>query len=222
MQHLKQALVAETFVLCTTTKREDNVLENLALQNGLLCFRGSSEDILARLNGAANQFGVDFIVNVEADDVFCDPKYADLAVERFTQTGADFIRWVGLPLGASPIGIRAEALAKVCSLKDIDNTETGWGSFFTDTGMFKVETIEEEDPDLHHPEIRITMDYPEDYEMIKAVYRKLNRTDFTLRDVMRVINENPAIAAINRHLQEEYYRRFDEKRVEVRLKRSRE
>lgn len=218
IEHLRHARVSETFVVCTTDRPNDTILEELARKKGVNCFRGSSEDILARLNGAVNQFRVDFFVNVEGDDVFCDPAYADQTLDSYVQTEADFIRWTGLPLGASPLGISAKALAKVCKLKDTTNTETGWGSFFTESGLFKVETIEENDPMLHHPEVRMTLDYPEDYEFVKAVYAKLNTTDFTLRDVLEVVSRYPEIAAINKNLQEEYYRKFDEKRVKVRMK----
>ncbi len=218
IQHLKQAKVSKTFVLCTTDRPEDAVLADLAKKNGIQWFRGSSEDILARLNGAAEEFQVDFIVNVEGDDVFCDPIYADRTMDLYMKTGADFIRWTGLPLGASPLGITAKALAKVCMLKETSNTDTGWGSFFTDSGMFKVETIEETDSFFHHPEIRMTMDYPEDYHFFTAVYEKLKRADFTLRDVMRVLGEDPSIVELNKHLQEEYYKKFDEKKVKVSLR----
>ncbi len=218
IDHLKHAQVSGNLVVCTTDRAQDTVLEELAHKKGVECFRGSSEDILARLNYAANRFNVDFFVNVEGDDVFCDPEYADRTVDHFNQTGADFIRWAGLPLGAPPLGINAEALAKVCRLKDTANTETGWGSFFTETGLFKVETIEEKNPFFRRPELRMTMDYPQDYEFVKAVYEKLNRTDFTLKDILKVIDEHPEIAAINKDLKEEYYRKFEEKRVKVRLK----
>ena len=218
IEHLKYAGVASNFVVCTTDRPKDAVLEELAHKKGVDCFRGNSEDILARLNDAVKRFGVDFFVNVEGDDVFCDPGYADRTLDHFNQTGADFIRWTGLPLGAPPLGINAKALAKVCSLKDTTNTETGWGAFFTDTGLFNVETIEEKDPFLRRPDLRMTMDYPQDYEFVKAVYAKLKRTDFTLKDILAVIDEHPGIAAINRDLKEEYYRKFDEKRVKVRLK----
>lgn len=218
IDHLRHARVSGNFVVCTTDRPQDEVLEKMARKKGVECFRGSSEDILGRLNGAVKRFNVDFFVNVEGDDVFCDPDLADRTLDHFNQTRADFIRWAGLPLGAPPLGIEAKALAKVCSLKDTANTETGWGSFFTETGLFKVETIEEKDPVLHRSELRMTMDYPEDYEFVKAVYAKLNRTDFTLRDILKIVDEYPEIAAINKNLKEEYYRKFDEKRVKVRLK----
>jgi spore coat polysaccharide biosynthesis protein SpsF len=218
IDRLKKARLIDTFVLCTTDRPEDEVLADLAHRKGIESYRGSATDILARELGAAQRFHTDFIVNIDGDDAFCDPGYVEKTVEHFTRTAPDFIRWVGLPLGASPIGISAAALSKVCSLKENTNTETGWGSFFTETGLFKVEAIEESDPELRHPEIRMTMDYPEDYAFVKEVYRRLGGTEFRLRDILRLIKENPDIAAINQHLQEGYFKEFNEKRVKVRLK----
>jgi len=218
IQHLKRARVSELFVLCTTDNPEDEILVKLAEKNGIRWFRGSSNDVLARLEAAARKFGVDFVVNVEGDDIFCDPILADRTFEHFVQTGADFIRWTGLPVGASPLGIRAEALTKVCSLKDTTNTDTGWGRFFTETGLFRVETLEETDPLLHHPELRMTIDYPEDYAFAKEVCDRLRGTDFMLRDVIQIVQENPSIAEINKHRQAEYLKKFDEKKASVRLK----
>ena len=218
IEHLKQAKASENFVLCTTEEPQDKVLVDAAKRKGIAWFQGSTEDILARLHGAAQRFQVDFVLNVEGDDVFCDPIYVDRTLAHYRRTEADFIRWTGLPLGASPLGISAKALGKVCSLKETTNTETGWGSYFTESGMFKVETIEETDPFFHHPEIRMTMDYPEDYTFIKEVYARLNRTDFTLRDVLQVLKDNPEIVQINRHLQEEYYKRFSREKAKVHLR----
>jgi spore coat polysaccharide biosynthesis protein SpsF len=220
IEHLRQAHVAENFVLCTTDKAEDQALVEAAKKMGVQWFQGSTEDILVRLNGAAQKFETDFIVNVEGDDVFCDPIYADRTLDHHLKTNADFIRWTGLPLGATPLGISVKALSQVCALKETTNTDTGWGHFFTDSGMFKVETIEETDPFFHHPEIRMTMDYPEDYTFFKEVFDRLNRTDFTLRDVLQILKDNPSITQINSHLHDEYYKRFEEKRAEVRFRKS--
>lgn len=220
IDRLKGADVSQTFVLCTTDRPEDQTLVDFAREKGIDWYRGSASDILARHLGAAREFQTDFIVNVDGDDVFCDPRYVDRTAEHFARTGADFIRWIGLPLGASPIGVNTIALARVCELKETSDTETGWGSFFTETGLFRVETLEETDPELRHPEIRMTLDYPEDYAFVKEMYKRLERFqgNFTLRDIMQVIKEHPTIAEINKHLQETYYREFERRKTKVRLR----
>jgi spore coat polysaccharide biosynthesis protein SpsF len=215
----KAAKLPNMIVLCTTTKPEDKIFQKIATKNGVGCFRGNEHDILKRFFDAAIKFKVDFIVNVDGDDVFCDPELMDKTVQSYLETGASFIKWNNLPLGATPIGLKVEALKKVCEIKDTLNTETGWGAYFTDTGLFKVKYLEPEDEKLKKPEIRITLDYPEDLELVKKVYDRLyvRGKVFTLKEILELFTKEPALPEINKGVQEEYWKRF-KKRANVKLK----
>jgi spore coat polysaccharide biosynthesis protein SpsF len=215
----KAAKLPNLVVLCTTTQPEDRIFVNIAKKSGAECFRGSEHDILKRYLDAALKYNVDFIVNVDGDDVFCDPELMDKTAETFLKTGASFVKWNNLPLGATPVGVKVDALRKVCEIKDTLNTETGWGAYFTDTGLFDVEYLEPEDNELKHPEIRITVDYPEDLELVKEVYDRLYVPGklFTLKDILSLLKKEPALAEINKGVQEEYWKRF-KKRANVKLR----
>gem|GEM_PF-6422041 len=91
------------------------------------------------------------------------------------ESNADFVTCEGLPFGAAPVGIKVEALKSVCSWKTETRTDTGWGKYFTDSGLFKVEVLNIQDEELRHPEIRLTLDYPEDYAVFKAIFDELYR-----------------------------------------------
>ena len=215
----KAAKLPNLVVLCTTTRPEDKIFVDIAKKNGAECFRGSEHDILKRFLDAAVKFTVDFIVNVDGDDVFCDPELMDKTAETFLNTGASFIKWNNLPLGATPVGVKVDALRKVCERKDALNTETGWGAYFTETGLFDVKFLEPEDKELKHPEIRITLDYPEDLKLVKKIYERLYVPGklFTLKDILNLLKKEPALAEINKGVQEEYWKRFN-KRANVKLK----
>jgi spore coat polysaccharide biosynthesis protein SpsF len=215
----KAAKLPNMIVLCTTTKPEDRIFGKIAKQNGIECFRGNEHDILKRFFDAATKFKVDFIVNVDGDDVFCDPELMDKIVQAYANTGADFIKWKDLPLGATPVGLKTRALQKVCEMKDTLNTETGWGGYFTETGLFRVVTIEPETDDMRHPEIRITLDYPEDLSLVKKVYGKLYRPGkiITLKEILQLFKREPELVKINEKVQEEYWKRF-KKHANIRLK----
>lgn len=206
-------------VLCTTTKPEDKILADIARKNSIECFRGSEHDILKRFLDAAIKYNVDFIVNVDGDDVFCDPELMDKTAQVLLETGASFIKWNNLPLGASPVGLKADALKKVCEIKDTLNTETGWGTYFTDTGLFDLKYLEPDDNELKHPEIRMTLDYPEDLKLVKEIFNRLYVPGkvFSLKEILRLLKEEPALADINKGVQEEYWKRF-KKRSNVKLK----
>jgi spore coat polysaccharide biosynthesis protein SpsF len=106
IDRVKLAKLPDLIVLCATKHPEDEILVGVAQKNGICYFQGSEKDILDRYLKAALKFGVDFIVNVDGDDVFCDPEYMDRVIELFVKTGADFIKCEGLPFGAAPSGIK--------------------------------------------------------------------------------------------------------------------
>jgi len=216
----KAARLPNLVVLCTTTQPEDKIFVQIAKKSGAECFRGSEHDILKRFLDAAVKFNVDFIVNVDGDDVFCDPALMDKTAQTFLDTGASFIKWNNLPLGATPIGVTVGALRKVVEIKDTLNTETGWGAYFTDTGLFNVKYLEPEEKELRHPEIRITLDYPEDLKLVKEIYNRLYAPGkvFGLKDILDLIKKEPALAEINKGVQEKYWKRFN-RRASIKLKR---
>jgi len=204
IDRVKAARRPDLVVLCTSTHPDDKVLVDVARRNGIEAFRGSPEDKLDRYLRAARNYGIDFIVNVDGDDILCDPKLIDRTIEHFKKTGSDCIFWRSFPVGAVPTGIKVEALERVCQLKEERDTEV-WGGYFTDTGLFKVEYLNASD-DMKHPEFRMTLDYPEDLEFFKTIFKRLYSPGkiFSLEEVVGLLEENPQIARINQGVQKAY------------------
>ena len=115
----------------------------------------------------------------------------------------------GLPLGATPFGIAIEALRRVCDLKQESDTEV-WGSYFTRPGLFDVRLLQAASED-RRPDLRMTLDYPEDYEFFRRVYLALSPSDSSpsLRDIIRYCDAHPEVAAINRDAQDRYERHLE-------------
>jgi len=204
IDRLKLAKEPQLIVLCTSVNPEDTPLVDIALKNDIEYFRGSEDDKLDRYLKAANKYGVEFIIITEGDNVFFDPDIIDRIIRCYKESGADYISCKGLPLGTTPHGVKIKALEKVMEMKAESDTEV-WGPYFTDTGVFNVEYIDIE-PELQHPEIRLTMDYPNDYELFKTIYDKLCTKDhiFSLRDIVTLLMNNPEIMNINSNEREAY------------------
>ena len=211
ISRVKRAKEPGCVVLCTTTLREDDVLEEIAWRCGIPSFRGHPTDILLRWLKAAREYQVEFIVSAEADDVFTDPECIDLIVRDYRRTGADYITCRGLPFGGTPTGIRVGALQKVCDMKREEDTE-GQERFFTKTGLFRVEYIDVTDPGLRHPEIRMTLDYQEDYEFFREVITRMEKgASAPLREIIAFLLRHPEIIEINQGMQKIYEKRYKTK-----------
>ena len=221
IERVNTAKLPNIVVLCTTTKPDDSVFIDIARKYGIEWFKGSEKDIIDRYFKAALKYDVDFIVNVDGDDIFCDPQLIDRTIEVFLETGASVIKWNDLPLGASPMGIKVEALKRIREVKDEKDTETGWGMYFTNTGLFDLKYLVPDDEELKHPEVRMTLDYPEDLKFAKEIFNRLYIPGkvFMLKDILRVLKKEPDIAEINKGIQDKYWKRL-RKRAKIKLRRT--
>ena len=208
IDRLKLAKLADKIVLCTTVNPEDKVLIEIAKKNKIGSFRGSEEDKIDRYYHAALHFKVDKVMVVDGDDIFCDPHYIDSIIQTLKETNADYVTYRGLPLGITAHGIKFEALKKVWELKE--GVAEVWGGYFTETGLFNVVILEPED-DFRYPDIRMTLDYPEDFQFFKEIFARLYRPGeiFTLQEIITLLKKNPQIMMINSILQEKYMKRIE-------------
>ena len=153
---------ADKVILCTTELKNDDILIRIAKALQIDYFRGSTEDKLMRWKGAVDQFGVDFFVTFDGDDLFCDSTFANLAFQQYQRYNSDFIEAKNVPCGTFTYGISASALNKVCEIKGTTDTEM-MAPYFTDTGLFKVEQLEGVPVELQRPDLRLTLDYDADF-----------------------------------------------------------
>ena len=209
LDRLKLANNVDEIIICTSTSEQDKPLGELAKENNVKCFFGDPDDVLTRLLGAADEFKLDYILNITADCPFVDPFYADKIVEEYLETDADLIRQFDLPHGVFSYGIKVEALRKVVELKDSSDTEV-WGRYFTDTGLFNVVDLDVNDKHHNRPGLRMTLDYPEDLDFFKAVFDVLyvENEVFSLTSILNLLDTNPEIIELNKSCGLKFKKRF--------------
>lgn len=202
----KQTKKFDDIVVCTTLRDMDDQIAKLAQKCNVKVYRGSLEDKLERWNGAAIEFGVDYIVTFDGDDLFCDPYLLDKGAEQIAEDRFDFIELPqGLICGAFTYAFTAKALKKVCEIKGTADTEMMW-TYFKDTGMFKTGYLENVEDIYFSDEYRLTLDYPEDYEFFTKVFEHFNcvNNDVPLKEIVAYFKEHPDIPAINIGRQQEF------------------
>jgi len=208
IDRLRRAHRVDAIVICTSTHQQDDGLVEAAAAEGVGCFRGDEDDVLRRLDAAARHHAADYVLNVTADCPLVDPGYADRIVDAYEQTGADLIRALDLPHGAFSYGLRPAALAQAVAIGNTDRTEV-WGGYFTDTDLFRVHDLPI-DAAHRRPDIRMTLDYPEDLAFFQAVFAGVSPRDpaLGLDAVLQYLDEHPEVVALNRHRATDWHARF--------------
>ena len=83
IDRIKLAKNVDEIIICTSSNKLDAPLGEIAIENSVQCYFGDPDDVLVRLLGAVDKFGLDYILNITADCPFVDPEYADKIVEKF-------------------------------------------------------------------------------------------------------------------------------------------
>ncbi len=202
---LAMASDVDQVILSTSTNPDDKVLACLAEREGFSVFRGSEDDKLDRYFQTAKRYGLDAVIIVDGDDPFCFPEGIDMVAGALRHSEAECVYLSGLPVGAASTGLTTDALRRVLQMKDECDTEV-WGGYFIGSGRFRSQEICIHDSLLRHPEIRLTIDYQEDYDFITKVIQALgNRMDFSSHELMELlVNRQPELVAINAAAQERY------------------
>lgn len=204
-ERLARAETLDGVVLATSTAPGDDVLAAWAEDFGLPVFRGSENDVLSRVVGAQRFMDSDVVVEVTGDCTLLDPQIVDMGVETFTHCRARVVANVH-PL-SYPMGMDIQ----VFGLDDL-----AWVADNVDDPAVRehVSLYFYEHPDEYdivnlfaparwrRPELRTMLDYPEDLEFIRAVYRALEPEYgpcFGLEELLALLRERPELAEINIH-----------------------
>ena len=200
---VKKSKLADKIVLCTTWEDGADTLCNIAKRNKIDWTRGSELNKFERWSEAATAFNVDFFVTADGDDLFCDHELVDLAFNQYMNSKVDFIKASKVICGAFTYGINHSALKYVCSIKDTEDTEMMW-PYFEKEKTFTRHELEKINIDYIRSDIRMTLDYEDDFKFFKNIIEHFGEKKFGLMDIINYIDRNPEVAKINKHCHEEW------------------
>ena len=190
-------------LVATTSNPTDDPIEELCGKLGAGCFRGSEENVLERVCLAAKKFDVRTIVEITGDCPLIDPWQVDHAVEIFL-SGQPFTRYLSnvSPGGNAPQGMNVQVFKSADLLEilsgepdELDREHVSHGFYREENrGTYQPVYINYPPP-LNRPDIWVTLDYEEDYQLIKQIYEELaaEKSTFTLRDIVEWVDANPIL-----------------------------
>ena len=203
-ERLRRVKEKPKIVLATSTLSGDDPIAALvATQPDIELWRGPEQDVLKRYADAARHFGVDPVVRVTADCPLMEPACIDAVLEAYYATsGCQYADNV-LPR-LFPHGYDVQ-VASGATLEWLDNNATSPRDrehvlVHIQDNPAKFKSVHVTPRGNAHPELRITLDYPEDLALIRAIYERLYplNPDFGLDEILDLREREPALFEINR------------------------
>jgi spore coat polysaccharide biosynthesis protein SpsF len=207
MERVMASKLAFKSVVATTTDASDDAVEQLCQKAGIECFRGHPTDLLDRHYQAGVAFGADAVVKIPSDCPLIDPRIIDKVLQVFKENWGkvDFVSNLHPPtypdgndVEVMPMSVLKTAWEEAKGEHEREHTTP----FIWDNPQrFKILNVEWESGLDYSMSHRWTIDYPEDYEFIKAVYEELlpKNPFFSLEDILELLKNRPDICAINEH-----------------------
>lgn len=202
IERVKRAPLIDKIVITTTTKKEDDLLDLVAKEAGVGCFRGSDKrDVLDDYYQIAKVANADVVVRVTGDCPLSDPQVINETIEYFLKNAAE-TDYTSKPANY-PEGLDVEVFS-------FDALSRAWKE------ATKPSEHEHVTPYIYnHPEIfrlqkrkggkenfsamHWSVDTPEDFIFVTKIFENfyLENHFFSKDDVIKFLLKNPELLSIN-------------------------
>ena len=202
IERVQQAKLTGRVVVATTTKPADNPIVEECRRLGVEIFRGSEDDVLDRYYQASLELEAEAIVRICSDSPLTDPEIIDRTIQLFMNSGADYAS--NALTRRYPLGLDVEVMTQ-------KTLERCWKSARAFHQRSHVTSFVYENPaqfnilrvtgDIDYGRYRWTLDTPEDYAFLQAVYRRMHDPDqFSWHDVLALLDREPELTEVNQHI----------------------
>lgn len=195
-----------TVVVAIPTDSDDDPLEALCRAQGVPCYRGHPTDLLDRHLGAARAYEADAVVKIPSDCPLIDPAVIDRVLETYLADPERYDFVSNLHPATWPDGYDVEIMSRACleeagrEAKKPHEREHTTPFFWDQPDRFRIGNVTPADGRDLSMSHRFTIDYPDDYRFLQAVYDALwtpERPVFSLDDILVLLEARPDIYALN-------------------------
>ena len=202
VNRLKQVNLIEEIVLATTVNAADDCLIDEARRLGIKSFRGSEDDVMERVIGAASSVSADIIVEITGDCPIIDPLLVEQTIQMFLNNDCDYASNAHVrsyPDGMDVQVYRLDTLKRSAAMTiDPIDHEHVTAHIIRHPELFH-QTALVAPPDCFWPELGLTLDEQQDYQLLKHIIEDLGADNeyFSCRDAVNYMRCNPQLIELN-------------------------
>lgn len=199
LERLGRAALIERIVVATTNLPEDDVIAAACERIDVGCFRGSADDVLGRVRAAAE--GMAHVGHFGADNPLIDPALCDDVIRVYLEGGWDYVTNNMPPTfpDGQEVEVTSFAALEIAAREATDprHREHLLTFLWEHPDRFAIRNVTRE-PSQHDE--RWTLDTPEDWVLIRAVFAELypERPAFGIDDVIAFLDERPHLRTASR------------------------
>lgn len=186
-------------VFAISEQPENSVFEKF----GIKYIYGDENDVLSRLIKAGEHAKADIILRATPECPYIYIENIEEMIKKHIEEKADLTICEKLPEGAYIELINLSALQK-SHKEGEDRHRSELCTLYINENPDKFKTLKLLPPkELQRPDIRITVDNPEDLIVVREIYNALGGEGkiIKIKDIIKFLDKHPKIKAINQHIE---------------------
>lgn len=207
LERLGRSQRVDEIVVATSLSPADDPIAEFCRSKGVIFFRGSEEDVLARFYQVAQVRKSEALVRVCADCPLIDPEVVDKTINYFLkeQGRLDYVSNVmprTYPRGMDCEVFTAKALTEAhANARETSEREHVTPYFYKHPEIFRLGSVTQE---VDESRYRWTVDTEKDFLLIEKILAELYPQNpcFTKQDVIQQLCKHPQWQEINRSIQQ--------------------
>ena len=185
-------------ILCTSTDKSDDILVEIAKKNKINYFRGSLQNKLKRWLDCAKYFDLEYFHTVDADDPFFDGDLMNESLNILKNKKLDIVTpTISSSTGGASVGYSLTTNIIQKALFNVDeNSDTEMMWYYIEKVPNLKKEILKEKPNYIKQDLRLTLDYQEDYWLLTSLQR-IHGNNVTRKEIDDFFILNPDFYKIN-------------------------
>jgi spore coat polysaccharide biosynthesis protein SpsF len=196
VERVKKSKFIDNIIIATTISKKDDDIVKFCRKYNIDYFRGSEENVLDRVLKAHKKFNTDIIVELTGDCPLIDANIIDQCINFYLKNDYDYVS--NCVERSYPDGMDVqvyntkilEEISKQNDLTDLDKEHVT--PYIYQSGKYKIYTLIAP-KQYFYPDLGLTLDTKEDFEVIKQILEHFNKKDFSLKDILKFLDKNPQI-----------------------------
>ncbi len=206
VRRLRAVSSLDEIVVATTKNAADQPIVDFAHAQGVASFRGSEDDVLARVICAGESAQADVLVEITGDCPVIDPDLVEQTIRMFMTHDVDYAS--NSIIRSYPDGMDTQVMSMQALRNSAEMTQDALDREHVSRFIcqhperYRIVNLVAP-PSLHWPELGLTLDEAGDYNLLRKLIETLAPANplFGCADVIAFLRAEPQWLAMNRNVQ---------------------
>ncbi len=202
VNRVKRSTLINDVIIATTINQNDDEIVDWCKKQGISYYRGSEDDVLQRVVDCHTYYNTDIIVELTGDCPLIDYVIMDECISFYLDNKYDYVSNCvesSYPDGMDTQVYSLEILQKTSAKATLKRDREHVSSYIYLSGDYTVYTLAAP-KHLTRPELGLTLDTLEDFNLIKAILIHFKDLDFDLNDILDYLDNNKKLLELNKDI----------------------